>query len=254
MDSGNAKEYKKVLKAFPKIQETSKRLKSKYNVEELRRRFLEDWKMARLEGAKRTLKSAMMRAIAADDRTRYDKLKVKLARLEGPSRKGEMWDTHQGLAHFVTRLNKSDLANVREGVKNLRVSYSASPSFQMLRITSDILGNEVKIDVTPSSLSFLVNDSYAASGKLSRLEQVAIAREVRRQFQEVVKSIGEGTALAVIAEGSDGKGDMREKAYRAFGFSDPDDEGYMYGRVSGGKVIPSSGRYGRGSDRFSVTG
>lgn len=254
VESGNAKEYKRVMKAFPKIQDTSKRLKSRYNVEGLRNRFLEDWKMARLEGAKIVLKREILKSIEANDRARYDKLKAKLVKLEGPSRRGEMWDNYQGLAHFAVRLGKSDIMNTREGVKNLKVSYSAGAGFQLLMITSDILGNKVSVNVTPSSLSFLVNDSYAASGKLSKLEQVAISREVRRQFQEVIKSIGEGTALAVIAEGSDGKGDMREKAYRAFGFSDPDDEGYMYGKVSNGKVVPSSGRYGVGNDRFSTTG
>lgn len=257
-ERGDRKEYVRMQKALQAMQNKAGRKLGVIGPEGAKREE-EIWRNARLSVAKERVRDRMMEAIASNNRAAYDKLKAGMIRIGGSAgsdRRGEMWDTHQGLAHFVSRLNKAGIKDGREGVSGVKlVPSSGVYSGQLLSIESRVLNNALALNISPGSFSFTVNGSYLATGMLSRKEEVAIIREVRRQFDLVTKNIGEGTVLEVSAARGDGREKMRERGYEDYGFSPPDRTGQMFGRVRNGKVEPSDEATYNGlvKDTFSKT-
>jgi len=85
-------------------------------------------------------------------------------------------------------------------------------------------------------IAYEVDGSYDAGKVTDRGEQIKVARTAHRQFQEAVKSMEDGTEVAVYAHKDDGNGAAREKAYKKLGFGDPDRDGLMMGQVFDGEV------------------
>lgn len=239
---GDRARYLKIEKAVLKVQS---RTGSKIDVlDEVKRG--EVWGRERLGKAKERVMNDAIRAISSGDRDKYDKAIERAIRI-GTRFKDEdlknlrsrdMWNSYQGLAHLLTRLDKSDLKNVREGTKNFRIEHFSRGGWQEINVKSQIRGNNIVINVSPNSYSFTVNGSYLASSNLPRADKVAIVREVRRQFEEITKNMGEGTAMSVTASEGDSRTEMRQRGYGDFGFSGPDRRGQMFGKVKNGKMTP----------------
>lgn len=197
----------------------------------------------------RSLEKEMLKAISENDRERYDRVEARLFRIRDKlgrfestltygKKKGEIWAAQVGPTELMKRLKESDLLKGgREGVSNIELIPSKG---NYINVLSNVLGNELSISLSPHGTSFRVNDSYMANNSLPRREKVAITREVKRQYGEIVSSLKDGTVLGVTAVRGDDRGDAREEAYIKFGFSPPNRDGSMFGVVRGGKVFPIS--------------
>lgn len=240
--AGDQKKYAKLEKAILKAEDRANKslgLSKTFKKREL-------WIGAQVRVARERTLDEMFKAMAAGDRAKYDKLERRLGRFEdklelrnkSSPTPGEFWTKNKGLAQFMGNLEEKGIKNGREGVEGIKLKEQIAPGGHMLGIESSVLGNKLKINVSPDSLSFTVNDSYVSKGDLPRRDTVAITREVMRQFDIVTSSLREGTVLQVSAARGDGREDMREDAYIKFGFSPPDRWGDMYGRVENGKIVP----------------
>lgn len=107
-------------------------------------------------------------------------------------------------------------------------------------LTSMVRGHKLELDITPSSFSFRVNDSYHLDPLMPLRDRIGIVKEVRRQFPEVVKHLDEGSIIRVKASTGDGREEARRDAYQDFGFSTPDRSKAMFGRVENGKIVPAT--------------
>lgn len=251
---GDKREYKKLLKLLPKLTEKAKRLNSKADWKGLEGKLKDSWKYARMKDAQQRVRERILEAVASGDRGKYNKLMSALGRLGAQDKARDYWNDYQGVAHFMSRLNKSDIYKVRKGTEGVNITFFGGKTFQSVNIVSKVLGNKLTLEISPDSMMFSINDSFTASNKLSLREKIALGRETKRQFAEVIKSLGEGATVAVIAENADGKEETRIKAYKDTGFSDPDREGYMYGKVYRGRMIPISANEMKHQERFSVSG
>ena len=94
------------------------------------------------------------------------------------------------------------------------------------------------------NVEFTVNGSWNVGSVKDRKEQVEVALSVRRMHEAVVKNLKPGHTIWTNAWVEDGKGESREKAYEAMGFSKA--QGYdntMVGRkTESGKIRPASGK------------
>lgn len=244
--AGDYKRYNKAESALLKIQD---RTGDKFDPYQFKIKKGGIWGEEKIGVAARKVEDDMIKAIAAGDRSRFDKLESRLLRIVdkfGSSfdnkdltrgARGDGWNEYQGLAHFLSRLDKTNLKQAREGVKGMKIEYGAGGG-QFVKVSSMVLGNRLDVDVSPTSYNFKVNGSYFASDNLTRKEKVAIIREVTRQFDEITKAMGEGTTLSVIAASGDQREGMRKRGYNDYGFSPPDAAGEMFGKVVGGKVAP----------------
>lgn len=184
------------------------------------------------------LNRGLERAALTGDRKTYDEIEKKLAKVASRTgsklgfndyvKEGVMWARYDG-----TLPNKLGQGLAKPGSKTkMEVS-----DLRGLTLTTMILGNKLSLGINPDSLDFKVNDSYLDMGNLSMREKVAIIRELKKQFPEVISNMKDDTVLAVSAARGDGKQDMREGAYIDFGFSTPNRRGEMFGRVENGKVV-----------------
>lgn len=210
----------------------------------------EIWVKQRVQGVLGKLKDELEKAIRDNDRSKYNKLEGRLFRIRdkfGASviqdpvmrtmGKGEMWRNAKGgkldvkFKDLVPHLN----AGKREGVEG--ISIDGGPSD--FNIVSRVLGNKLVISILPNdSTSFTVNGSHLAKDNLSKREKIAIIREVKRQYNEIMRTMEDNTVFRVSAASGDEREDMRTKAYTDYGFSKPDHRGYMYGVVIDGKIEP----------------
>lgn len=184
------------------------------------------------------LNRQLERAALTGDRKAYDEIEKKLTKVASRTgaklgfndsvKEGAMWGRYEGtLPNKLGQGLAKPGSNTKMDVNDLRG----------LTLTTMILGNKLSLDIDPGSMSFKVNDSYLDMGNLSMREKVAIIRELKKQFPEVIRNMREGTVLEVSAARGDGKQDMREGAYIDFGFSTPNRWGEMFGRVENGKVV-----------------
>ena len=240
---GNRKEYVRLEKALAKMQE---RTGEKIGYKPSDSAKGEVWARARIIEARNKVKDEMMAAIVVGDRAKYDKLERRMARFEDKlgirqgiaKDPGSFWENNYGLAQLVNRLERGGIKDGREDTKSIELKMYAGSGSPSVNIESKVMGNKVSINVSPDSLSFMVNDSYVSKGDLPRRDTIAVTRELIRQFDVVVGSLKDGTVLMVSAARGDGKEDMREEAYTKFGFSSPDRWGDMRGKVLNGKIVP----------------
>jgi hypothetical protein len=184
------------------------------------------------------LNRQLKRAALTGDRKAYGEIEKKLAKVASRTgsklgfndsvKEGEMWARYEG-----TLPNKLGQGLAKPGSKTTMEVQDLGG----LTLNTMILGNKLSLGIKPYSLDFKVNDSYLDMGNLSMREKVAIIRELKKQFPEVISNMREGTVLEVSASRGDGKHDMREGAYIDFGFSTPNRWGAMFGRVENGKVV-----------------
>lgn len=206
------------------------------------------WKKERVNETVNKLRDEMDKAINANDRAKYDRLEAKFFKIRdrvGSSTiadydlryvsRGELWRDAKSKAMTIPELESALNKGRRDGVGKIKIEGDGNG----FNVVSDVRGNRLELSISPgNSTSFRVNDSYTASDDLPRREAVAITREVRRQYNEVMKNMEDDTVFKVSAASGDGREDMRVKAYTDFGFSTPDSSGYMYGVVRGGKIEP----------------
>jgi hypothetical protein len=207
------------------------------------------WGKENLPAIRQKLIDNVIKEIAAGNKEGYLKAMQKITRIGEKLDsyklkdlgKEDLWTNYNGLAQFLTRLKNSDLKNGREGVTDIKMTFSGSKYGQAVFVRSNIRGNTLKLEISAEGLSFTVNDRYTARDDISRADKVAIIKEVRRQFTEVTKSLADGTYLAVFAAEGDGREGMRQRGYESFGFSPPTgSEGTMYGVVRNGKIVPTT--------------
>lgn len=212
-------------------------------VPKLREKHLVDRKLKYLD-LRDKLAFQIERAILSRNQQRTEALKERFRKMEDTVgkrlklRRG--LEPYEGLVFLKYRLIKSDL--VKDGPKDISVKYGGNNARHAILIKSTVMKVPLEITVSPNSFAFKVNNSYEASDNLSRAQKMAIIREVDRQFKEVIKKLPDGLEVEVTPyEGNDNRKNMRVRAYRNTGFSDEDDVyGSMYGKVSKGRIVPST--------------
>lgn len=233
---GNRREYNRLEAALMKVD--PKREKG------------EIWRVERARGAVYKLKDEMEKAARSNDRAKYDELEAKLLRIKNKGEKkiarelnlwnvyeGSIWAQVKGKEHLEKLESIMDKGK-REGVSDVKVIWRSGG----YSIVSNVLGNRLEILAIPGdTTTFTINGSFTSPGTLSRREEITITREVRRQYDDLFKFMNEGTVFRVSASTGDGKEDTRERGYVGRGFSKPDSNGNMYGRIEGGKIVPITG-------------
>ena len=99
---------------------------------------------------------------------------------------------------------------------------------------------EIILGERGTTFSFKVNGSYSADDSIPKRERFKIAMKVKDAFNEIVKSMNEGSVIEVTPARSDGKGDARKSAYETYGFVSEGGSDFMYGKVKNGKIVGSS--------------
>lgn len=88
---------------------------------------------------------------------------------------------------------------------------------------------------------FKVNGGYDAGTISDSREGVKAALKIRKQIQNEIAKIPDGTLLSNSPHDGDGKGNQRAALYKSFGFSDVDNSGLMpqqWAIVQNGKLRP----------------
>lgn len=205
------------------------------------------WLKERGNVAINKLKDEMKKAARADDRAKYNRLEASFFRIKNKMgednirdrdmrwmSRGELW---REVKDKKVLFDVEDSLNKGKGENVEKISISGRPD--NFTVSSRILGNSLELFISPNdSTSFMVNGSYTADPNMSRRESFAITREAMRQYGEIVSKMEDDTVFKVSAASGDGRQEMREKAYVGFGFSEPDYNGYMFGKVIGGKMTP----------------
>jgi len=107
-------------------------------------------------------------------------------------------------------------------------------------ITDKVGNNEVKTLITPKSdgsfeVGYKINGSYAKGNITDNREKVRLALTAKRQFEQALSALKEGTKVRAVAFDDDGGGELRRKAYEKMGFKHQGNN-VMTGVISGGKV------------------
>lgn len=118
-------------------------------------------------------------------------------------------------------------------------------------------GDEVKVFYSPKrGFHFQVNGETDAGTVTDPKAQVQVTLAVRSMFKATANSLPEGSIMRTAAHMDDGKGQKRIDIYNGkLGFSLPDGDGNMYGKVGKGKRLESSDRNGwadQARDRSAV--
>jgi hypothetical protein len=105
---------------------------------------------------------------------------------------------------------------------------------------SFVKGQKITLSFDQETTSFMINGNYSTDKNLPMPTKLAILKETKRLYRVLFRDIyDEGSEIYVSAYSGDGRGEKREKTYINMGFSPPDSDDSMYGRISGGKVVPS---------------
>lgn len=200
------------------------------------------WKTARAEIAENRFRNSLLKTVRNGDRDAFNRLIERHSKVSKGYDKN-MWNDYQRMASIVNNLQSSALLKSGKSGISLRHEFSKGIDGkyrQAIFITSKVLGNKLEIKIKPNSFSFKVNDSFMA-GDLSRREAIALGKEVKRQFTEIVKNLNEGMAVEVTAaRGRDGKVGSRKRSYARAGFYLPvtDYHDSLFGVVKGGRIRP----------------
>jgi hypothetical protein len=144
--------------------------------------------------------------------------------------KGDIWNT----------LNNSEMAAKLQRAIGFKSSIVQDSYSDSISIITRIDGQKLTLSIGNGTFAFSVNDNYSTDTGIPMRTRVKLLEEVKRQFGEVVKNLKNGEEIETGAWQDDGRGQKREKAYEAFGFSPPKfPGGEMYGRVEDGKIVPS---------------
>ena len=131
---------------------------------------------------------------------------------------------------------------VLSDLKKVKVSDTTklSSDSKGVYITDKVGNNEVKTLITPKSdgsfeIGYKINGSYAKSNVTDNREKVRLALVAKRQFEQALSALKEGTKVRAVAFDDDGGGELRRKAYEKLGFKHQGNN-VMTGIISGGKV------------------
>jgi len=131
---------------------------------------------------------------------------------------------------------------VLSDLKKVKVSETTklSSDSKGVYITDKVGNNEVKTLITPKSdgsfeVGYKINGSYAKSNVTDNREKVRLALVAKRQFEQALAALKEGTKVRAVAFDDDGGGELRRKAYEKLGFKHQGNN-VMTGVISGGKV------------------
>lgn len=190
------------------------------------------------EGVKGKLYNELFESASRGDRKKYEEAEKALGKLMSKAggkfgdkdilEKGSVWEMYSG-----TLPNKLGQSLAKPGSNT-----SMNVSGNVVELATPVRGEKLGIRITPSSFLFTVNDSVLANKNIPVATQVAIIRELYKQFPEIIGSMKEGSVVRVSASEGDERRGMREKAYKSFGFSNPDKDGNMFGRIREGKIVP----------------
>jgi hypothetical protein len=117
---------------------------------------------------------------------------------------------------------RSKISNLKESLKNVKTGKVSSDD-DSVTISARFGKNTIKTIVTPKTdgsfeIGYKVNDSYAKGGISVAKEKLKAILIAKRQFEEVLKTLSEGTKVRAFAYDDDGSGDIRKKAYEKLGF------------------------------------
>jgi len=129
----------------------------------------------------------------------------------------------------------SDLKKVKVS-ETTRLSSDSKGAY----ITDKVGNNEVQTLITPKSdgsfeVGYKINGSYAKGNITDNREKVRLALVAKRQFEQALSALKEGTKVRAVAFDDDGGGELRRKAYEKMGFKHQGNN-VMTGVISGGKV------------------
>lgn len=129
--------------------------------------------------------------------------------------------------NLINRLFKADM----KGVKIMAFD-------EYVLLDSKVGKHSVRVELLNrgTKFTFKVNGGYDEDPDMTRKEKLAIAYRVKDMFSQVVKNMDEGSVIEVAPYTTDGKGEGRRKAYRAYGFLDEPSSGDMLGIVRKGKL------------------
>lgn len=207
----------------------------------------EVWKETRFEirrekyiDAREGILAAMRTAALADDRNAYNQAESRLSSLL--DRVGSKFNDYEVKGMFYPgavwqQLQDGDVRIIQEKL-GPRVHVNADSKGGDL--SSFVRGQKLTLTFDPETVSFQVNNSYSTDKNLPMATKMAILKETKRMYKGLFRDIyPEGTELYVSAYDGDGRGQKREDEYVRTGFSRPESDGSMYGRVENGKVVPS---------------
>jgi len=131
---------------------------------------------------------------------------------------------------------------VLSDLKKVKVSETTklSSDSKGVYITDKVGNNEVQTLITPKSdgsfeVGYKINGSYAKGNITDNREKVRLALTAKRQFEQALSALKEGTKVRAVAFDDDGGGELRRKAYEKMGFKHQGNN-VMTGVISGGKV------------------
>lgn len=179
----------------------------------------------------------------AEIKKSFEQRRKQIAKIDDPARRKKLsadLDKQEAAALKAHGNNKkfaSDLKN--ELPRNVKTSID--PENGAIVMKSKVGKNNIEAVYSPSTgWNYQVNGGYKTGSVQSRQDQVRVANQVRQMFDATVRASPEGTVINTSAYSGDGKGAMRERAYKKLGFGKPDSKNTMYGVVKGGRVVPSN--------------
>jgi hypothetical protein len=190
--------------------------------------------------ARETLLAVMKVAAINDNRNMYDRAESKLLTLKNKS--ADRFNDY-GLRNYQRDSVWRQLylnGDLRWMQQKLGPRVHIDGDLKGASLHSFVKGQKITLSFDQETTSFMINGQYSTDKNLPMPTKLAILKETKRLYRVLFRDIyDEGSEIYVSAYSGDGRGEKREKTYINMGFSPPDNDDSMYGRVSGGKVVPS---------------
>lgn len=199
--------------------------------------------------AANSIEDKMREVAERGDKGAYDKLERRLMAVQDKLGKrvgdeqlrkpGEIWESMREARQertgvkFASELERDLLSR---GHRNLNVFYDGGEVSITKQIGDHLI--EAQMAKNGREFIFLVDGAVRARSGISRENKVMIIQDLKDIFSTAISKMDEGSVIEVTAFSSDGKGAARKRAYEKFGFAE--DGGRLYGKVVGGKLVPSS--------------
>jgi hypothetical protein len=181
----------------------------------------------------KSLAKRTVRRVTGSERRERKALEMKVEEEKREARKAEAMRRRANTEDMVGRVKKDAPAGTT--VKN------TGGSLMLSRTTKS--GHKIDYILSRSgNVEFTVNGSWNAGSVKDPKEQVEVALSVRRMHEAVVKNLKPGHIIWTNAWAEDGKGESRERAYEAMGFSKAHgyDNTMVARKTKSGKLSPAS--------------
>lgn len=184
----------------------------------------------------------------------YKSILDDLEEIKSEFKPGEMQDVAASQFRQSREFAKRLESSLPPGVK---AKMDEKEDHMIVMTTKTKSGDEVKVFFSPKrGFHFQVNGETDAGSVTDPEARVQVTLAVRSIFRATASSLPQGSVMRTAAHMEDGKGQRRIDIYNGkLGFSLPDGEGNMYGRVGSGRRLESSDRDGwvdQARDRSAV--